>query len=230
MSNRSAAVLLAVLLLICGLLSWRIWVLTSGELTGETPLARAPAGDDGAASAFVEAWRRNETAEYIAFVDVGLRGNGVAAGTEDIIVQRNGERLINRDNSIIYERDGQTETCRQTFEELFCTPPAPVSSLADREADLRTLFFDEDWSYRVRFATEVGCFDLKLDLSKGPLVPDYGLESKYCFDAATDALKSRVTKGVNRTETYSASDISDVPEESELRGVFPEAILDRFFQ
>ncbi len=230
MSNRSASGLLAALLLICGLLSWRIWILTSSDLAADTPLAAAPAGDDGSAAAFIDVWLKNETSDYIAFVDVGLRGNGVAATTEDIIVQRNGQRLINRDSSIIYERDGETETCRQTFEDLFCTPPAPIAPLAQQEADLRALFFGDAWSYRVRFANRVGCFELKLDLSKGPLVPDYGLESTYCFDAATGALKSRVVERVNRTETYSASDISDVPEESELRGVFPEAILNRFFQ
>lgn len=205
-------------------------MLTSGDLVSPTPPVQAPAGDDGAAQAFMVDWLRSETAEYIAFADVGLTGNGVAASNEDIIVQRNGQRLINRDSSIIYQRDGETETCRQTFEDLFCTPPSPIPSLAEKEADLRALFFGNDWSYRVRFASQVGCFDLKLDLSKGPLVPDYGLESLYCFDATTGALKSRVVERVNRTETYSTSDISDVPEENELRGVFPEAILDRFFQ
>ena len=231
MSNRAAGSLLAVLLIICALLSWRIWVLTGGDLADEAPaLAQAPTGDDGAAAAFLKAWRGNETADYIAFADVGLRGNGVAASTEDIIVQRNGQRLINRDSSIIYERDGETETCRQTFEELFCTPPSPLPSLAEEEAEVRALFLGDEWRYRARYSIEPNCFDLKLDLSKGSLVPEFGLESTYCFDPATGALSSRLVERVNRSETYTASDISDVPEESELRGVFPVAILERFFQ
>ena len=231
MSNRVAGGLLAVLLVICGLLSWRIWVLTAGDLLDEAPpLAQSPSGDDGAAAAFLKAWRGNETADYIAFADVGLSGNGVAASTEDIIVQRNGQRLINRDNSIIYERDGETETCRRTFEELFCTPPSPKASLAEREADVQALFLGDEWSYRARYSDEANCFDLKLDLSKGSLVPEFGLESTYCFDAATGALRSRLVERVNRSESYIAIDISNVPEESELRGVFPEAIHERFFQ
>lgn len=137
---------------------------------------------------------------------------------------------MNRDSSIIYERDGETETCRQTRRELFCTPTAPIQTSQDREAQLRELLTGEDWSYRAVFLPQPGCFRLRLDPSRGPVTREYGLETDFCFDANTGAVQSKVVRKLNRTESYQASDIDNDFEESDLRGVFPVAILERFFQ
>jgi hypothetical protein len=230
MSTRVLAVVLAALLGLCGFFAWRILVLTQTELSDDVDLSNSLAAEPDAVESFLSAWRTSQDADYIAFANVGLTGNGVAAFTEDVVVQRDGERLVNRDSSIIYERDGETETCRQTLSELFCTPAVPVATSQEREAQLRNLLIGETWSYRVRFTARSGCYELRLDLSRGPVTSDYGLETDYCFDATTGAVHSKIVRRVNRTESYEASDISNEFEESDLRGVFPVPILKRFFQ
>jgi hypothetical protein len=230
MSNRALTGILVALVGLCGFFGWRIWELTQTDLSDRVALSNPPTTEPDAAPSFLRDWRIAETTDYIAFATVGLTGNGLAAFTEDIVVQRNGERLTNRDSSIIYERGGETETCRQTQRELFCTPIAPVPTLEEREAQLRKLLIGEEWSYRATFGDRSGCYHLDLDVSRGPVVPDYGLETDYCFDPATGAVKSKVVRRVNRTESYEASDISNDIEERDLQGVFPVAILERFFQ
>ncbi|MBT8241025.1 MAG: hypothetical protein KJN63_07340 [Acidimicrobiia bacterium] len=230
MSNRVLTMILVALVGACGFLGWRTWELTQTDLSEGVALSSPPITEVDAAPSFLRAWKTAETTNYIAFAKVGLTGNGLAAFTEDIVVQRNGQRLVNRDSSIIYERDGETETCRQTRRELFCTPAAPVPTAEDREAQLRELLTGENWSYRAEFSPQSGCYQLRLDVSRGPVTPEYGLEADYCFDPMTGAMKSKVVRKVNRTESYEASEISNNVEESDLRGVFPVAILERFFQ
>ena len=230
MNNRVLAMILFALVGVCGFLGWRIWELTQTDLSRGATQSSPPITETDAAPRFLRAWKTAETTDYIAFAKVGLSGNGLAAFTEDIVVQRNGQRLVNRDSSIIYERDGETETCRQTRRELFCTPPAPVPTAEDREAQLRKLLTGENWSYRAVFLPQADCYQLRLDMSKGPVTPEYGLETDYCFDPMTGAVKTKVVRKVNRTESYEASEISNDFDESELRGVFPAAILERFFQ
>lgn len=230
MSNRVLTTILVALVSVCGFFGWRIWVLTQADLTDGVALSDPPATEADASESFLRDWRTSEKVDHFSFAKVGLTGNGLAAFTDDIIVQRNGERLINRDSSIIYERDGETETCRQTRTELFCTPPSPVPTAEEREAQLRTLLMGESWSYRATFAPRAGCYQLQLDLSKGPVTPEYGLETEYCFDAATGAVRTKVVHRVNRTESYEASEISNEFEESDLRGVFPVPILERFLR
>ncbi len=229
MSNRAAGLLLASLLAICAFLGWRIWLLTQDELVSDN-LSAPTTTEPDASRAFLAAWRADEQASYIAFATSGLVGNGISASTEDIIVRHEGELLINRDNSIIYQRDGESETCRQTTNELFCTPPVVVGTYDERAEVVASLMTGPDARYSVTYSDNVGCFDLALDLSKGSITDDFGLFSEFCFDPATNALLSRSVERVNRTESFEVSDISDVVEENDLRGVFPEAILDRFFQ
>ncbi len=230
MSNRALGVVLAALLGLSGFFGWRIWLLTQSDLSDGVADSASTTTEPDAIGSFLNAWKTSETADHIAFAKVGLTGNGVAAFTEDIVAQRGGERLVNRDGSIIYERDGETETCRQTLNELFCTPAVPAATSQEREEQLRSLLEGEDWSYRASFTARSGCYELRLDLSRGPLTSEYGLETDYCFDAATGAVRSKVVRRVNRTESYEASDISSEFEERDLQGVFPVPILERFFQ
>ncbi|MFW2380550.1 MAG: hypothetical protein ACN4GZ_02245 [Acidimicrobiales bacterium] len=230
MSNRVLTVVLVALIGVCGFFGWRIWELTRGDLTEGVALSSSPSTQPDATESFLRSWKASESTDHIAFARVGLTGNGVAAFTDDIVVQRGNQRLTNRDGSIIYERDGQTETCRQTRTELFCTPASSVPTPAEREQQLRELLTGDGWSYRVNFTPRSGCYELHLDLSRGPVTGSYGLETEYCFDLATGAVASKVVRRVNRTESYQASDISDEFEESDLQGVFPVPILERFFQ
>jgi hypothetical protein len=230
MSSRALVTVLAGLIGLCGFLGWRIWVLTQTDLLDGTAQSASPAAEPDASDSFLRAWKVSETSDYIAIAKVGLTGNGIAAFTEDIVAQRGDERLVNRDGSIIYERDGETETCRQTLSELFCTPAVPAATSQEREVQLRDLVIGDDWSYAVSFGPRSGCYELRLDLSRGPVVAEFGLETDYCFDPATGAVRTKIVRRVNRTESYEASDISNEFEESDLRGVFPVPILERFFQ
>ena len=229
MSNRAAGTLLAALVGLCGFLGWRIWVLTQDDF-GVAPDIPTTTTLADAAPGFVTAWRANEEATYLTFATVGLAGNGVSAFTEDVVVRRNGMMLINRDSSIIFQRDGETETCRQTANELFCTPPEPIGSVEERVETVEALMVGPDARYQVNYAATAGCYDLKVDLSKGSVDPDFGLLSTYCFDGGTGALASRSVERVNRVETYETDGVSAQVRRSDLAELFPAALLDRFFE
>ncbi|NNE95927.1 MAG: hypothetical protein HKN24_07855 [Acidimicrobiales bacterium] len=229
MSNRALAVLLTILVAICGFLVWRIWELTRGDLGAAISTPPTTAAAD-ATDAFLTAWSAAQAVDHIAFARVGLAGGGISAFADDIVVQRGDQRLVNRDGSIIYERDGETETCREAGSELFCTPPKPIATVAERAEELRRLVASDQWSYRVRFSPTVGCYELRLDLSRGEVTQNYGLQTDYCFDAATGAVESKIVRRVNRTESYEVSELSGEVRAEKLRDVFPEPILERFFQ
>lgn len=229
MSNRALAVLLAVLVTVCGFLVWRIWELTRGDL-GASVTTTTTVGELDATDAFLTAWSAAQEVDHVAFARVGLTGDGIAAFTDDVVVQRGEQRLINRDGSIIYERDGETETCREAGSELFCTPARPIATVDARAQELERLLASDQWSYRARFSSTVGCYELRLDLSRGPVTSNYGLETDFCFDASTGAVLSKIVRRVNRTESYEVSEVSADVRRDDLHGVFPEPILERFFQ
>lgn len=225
MNQRWAVAALAFLTVLVALLTWRILLLRSPDSAPETspPLDTSiTAGEE-----FISAWTKDQQATYVATATVGLRGDGVKSETEEVRARRNGQLLVNRDSTIYYQRDGVTETCRQTTSEVFCTPPASTPSFSEQLTELKSLLVETGRRYRTTYAVDSGCFEFVLDLSQGAPTTLFGRSATYCFD--TDGvLVSTVIQRQNREDFVEVGNIATADLEAALSGLFPEPIIQRF--
>ncbi len=231
MNQRVAVGVLGFLLCVVAFLGWRILALRARDLgPAEVAVLTSEPETHATATAFVAAWRRDLDSTYLANATVGLAGDGIRSETTEVRVHRNGQSLVNRDSTIFYQRDGQTETCRQTNTELFCTPPSPAPTPGEDEAELTTLLVEPGRQYRTTEGQESGCFVLEVDLSLAVRPLRFGNSAEICFDPSSGALRSSVIQRDNREDFAFVGDISDVVLESDLRGRFPEPIIQSFFE
>ena len=222
MNERLAVGVLGFLLCVVAFLGWRILAVRARDLGSAEVAVRASEPETHAsATAFVAAWRRDLDSTYLANATVGLAGDGIRSETTEVRV---------RDSTIFYQRDGQTETCRQTNTELFCTPPSPAPTPGEDEAELTTLLVEPGRQYRTTEGQESGCFVLQVDLSLAVRPLRFGNSAEICFDPSSGALRSSVIQRDNREDFAFVGDISGVVLESDLRGRFPEPIIQSFFE
>jgi hypothetical protein len=223
------AAALGFLLAICAFLGWRAYVLTSTDAGFEPPPSTTTTSPRDDSAKYLAAWERSQEADYFVVATSVLENESSSLTSEEIRAHYQGWRLIDFDGTIVFERNGVSETCRETPTEVFCTPPVEAASIDGQRASLEALLQGPMTRYRVTLSDEAGCFDIALDASKGPPDDRFGIDARQCFDLESGALaRSRVRK-INRTEIYDASEILPEVAPARLRGLFPEPILEEFF-
>lgn len=223
------AAALGFLLAICAFLGWRAYVLTSTDAGFEPPPSTTTTSPPEDSAEYLAAWERSQESDYLVVATSVLKNDSATLTSDEIRVQYQGWRLLDFDGTIVFEHDGVSETCRQTSTEVFCTPPVEVASVEAELAGFETLLRGPEARYRVTLSAEAGCFDIALDPSKGSPDDRFGIDTAQCFDLDSGALASSLVNRINRTEIYRASEISSEVPRARLEGLFPEPMLDEFF-
>lgn len=109
-------------------------------------------------------------------------------------------------------REDEERRCSNSGTEFLCADPTPKPTLAQRRAEMADRI-ETGVGYRVTKDVD-DCFVLKAkgDDPSSPL----GVESTYCFDAATGAIASRVTRKGRRTESFVANAIAATVTDEDL--------------
>ncbi len=223
------AAALGFLLAICAFLGWRAYVLTNTDAGFEPPPSTTTTRPPEDSAEYLAAWERSEEADYFVVATSVLGNDSATLTSDEIRAHYQGSRLLDSDGTIVFEHDGVSETCRRTSTEVFCTPPVEVASIEAERASIEMLLRGPEARYRVMLSAQAGCFDIALDPSKGPPDDRFGIDATQCFDLDSGALaRSRVNR-INRTEIYETSETSPEVSRATLRGLFPEPILEEFF-
>lgn len=224
MSDRLGVSVLAALLIVIAFLGWRIAVLTGTDAGFDPPESTTTTTEPDASGEFVAAWRGAHDGEYLVTGYRSREGQGVTDESTEIVANLDGHRLVNLDGTIVYERPGLTQTCRQTLNELFCTPEQPLRSLT---VELRELgeITGAAGPYRVITGEMAGCFDVVLDPSLGAVDSRFGTSASFCFDAVTGAVMSSRVIGLNRTESWQVVTLEPSVTPEGLSGTFPEPLI-----
>jgi hypothetical protein len=179
------------------------WVLVGGYAaamlavaltTSDGPLRPGDRPDPGAAEAFVDAWDRSRTATFLRTGTFERRSEATGAeiASEDVLVQRPPRRLHRQLGGVSGRDDDRLLVCPAPVgdgpppECRLGTPGGPTYA-EDVEAEvegLRSLLEGPDPVYGVGRGDD-GCFALVQRRSE-PRAP-FGLEARFCFDAATGA-------------------------------------------
>lgn len=224
MSDRLGVSVLAALLIVVAFLGWRIAVLTGTDAGFDPPESTTTTTEPDAGGEFVTAWRRAHDGEYLVTGYRTREGEGVGDESTEIVANLDGHRLVNLAGTIVYERPGLTQTCRQTLNELFCTPEEPRPSLSVELRELGEITGDAG-PYRVIAGEIADCFDVALDPSRGVVDPRFGTSATFCFDAVTGAMMSSRVIGLNRTESWQVVTLEPSVTAEGLSGTFPEPLI-----
>lgn len=224
MSDRLGVSVLAALLIVVAFLGWRIVVLTGTDAGFDPPESTTTTTEPDAGDEFIASWRRAHDGEYLVAGYRIREGEAVEDESAEIVANLEGRRLVNIDGTIVYERAGVTQTCRQTLNELFCTPEEPLRSITVELQELVELT-DQTGPYRVIAGEIAGCFDVALDPSQGAIDPRFGTSATFCFDAVTGAVTSSRVVGLNRSETWRAETLEPLVTPEGLSGRFPEPLI-----
>lgn len=198
-----------------------------GVVTATTPHRPRPnaEGAQQAASELVAAWERSRLATFVRSGTFERRrtSTGAAITSEDVLAQRPPARL-HRQLGGVEVRDGDRQTtCTAPIADQSPPPcqagPAPARSYEDEVAAevsaLRSLVTGSTPLYSVR-AAGAGCFDLRQERAD-PRAP-FGVEARFCFDAATGApIDSRVRYAGGVVEVIAVTDLRAEVTDADLR-------------
>ena len=184
------------------------------------------AGDDDAASDFVEAWERSRQATFVRTGTFERRSDvtDAAISSEDLLAQRPPERLHRqlggvdgRDDRRIIVCPAQPGDDGDPADCVFGEPAGATydEDVADEVAALRTLVEGATPVYAVERAGD-GCFALE-QLRNEPRAP-FGIEASFCFDDATGApTDSQVRYAGGIVEVIAVTSITGTVDDADLQ-------------
>jgi hypothetical protein len=184
-----------------------------------------PAGDEDAATAFVDAWERSRQATFVRTGTFERRSEitDAAITSEDELAQRPPRRLHRQLGGVDGRDDRRTIVCPAEPggdgdpAECHLGDPAGASydeDVAAEVAALRTLVEGASPVYSVSRAGD-GCFGLE-QVRPEPRAP-FGVEAQLCFDDATGApTDSRVRYAGGIVEVIAVTDLTGSVDDADL--------------
>jgi hypothetical protein len=161
------------------------------------------------AQAFLAAWQRYRRGTFV--VDLTFErtlSDGRSLTAQRVMVQRPPRRVVRQLGSVSSTDGGATVACDTVQDQTVCTPPASSDYEQTITAELAawaSAFVGDQPAYIVS-APEPNCFELQL--ARPIAAAPYGDVARFCFDAATGALRSRQVVRTSGTDTEEATRIS----------------------
>lgn len=181
--------------------------------------------DDGAASAFVDAWERSRRATFVRTGTFERRNDdtGARVASEDVLAQRPPQRLHRQLGGVDGREDDRLVLCPAPppgtpADECRLGPPGGptyAEAVAAEVEGLHSILDGPDPLYAMARA-EGGCFELA-QLRLDPRAP-FGTRARFCFDATTGApAASRVDYGGGIVEVIAVTEVRSEVVDVDLR-------------
>jgi hypothetical protein len=179
-----------------------------------------PADHQANARAFILAWQKYRQSTFrVELTFERTLADGRSLKTERVMVQQPPRRVVRQTGSVSAIEGGATVSCDTVEDQTVCTPSTTADYdrlVNDELVAWATAFAGATPTYIVE-APEPGCYGLRL---VRPLVAaPYGSTARFCFDAASGALRSREVDRDTATDTEEATRISTTVTDADFAAV-----------